>query len=215
MSTVTRRLSSATTAEAILTAGILPWRLQVGAPAEEDLKSWGHHSSPATVPDDIMAQADPSVVSFVFSCQVEPAVHQRHACTIHWRPCMLLLGSAWLQHRAGRASAYDHMQAVVAFFLAAELGTGASPQVAGKAIEAEQEPETTVRQRQSAPAATAPAPAPAPRTGRSRLGLGGGGSAAGTPARLAITPRMSAPAASAKVRMRQADADSLQGGLLG
>jgi hypothetical protein len=44
--------------------------LQVGKPAEEDLKSWGHHSSPSTVPDDIMAQADPSIVSFVFSCQV-------------------------------------------------------------------------------------------------------------------------------------------------
>lgn len=42
----------------------------MGAPAEEDLKRWGHHSSPATLPDSIMAQADPDIVSFVFSCQV-------------------------------------------------------------------------------------------------------------------------------------------------
>ena len=57
------------------TRRLITWpALQVGKPAEEDLKSWGHHSSPSTVPDDIMAQADPSVVSFVFSCQVRKPV---------------------------------------------------------------------------------------------------------------------------------------------
>ena len=46
---------------------------QVGAPAEEDLKHWGHHSDASTLPDAIMRSvgADlPGVISFVFSNQV-------------------------------------------------------------------------------------------------------------------------------------------------
>ncbi|KAK9808913.1 hypothetical protein WJX72_006358 [[Myrmecia] bisecta] len=46
-------------------------RAQVGAPAEEDLKSWGQHSSTATVPDAVMQHIGDEQVSFVFSCQVE------------------------------------------------------------------------------------------------------------------------------------------------
>ncbi|KAK9804116.1 hypothetical protein WJX73_000321 [Symbiochloris irregularis] len=46
---------------------------QVGAPAEEDLKSWGHHADAATIPDSIMRSIGaelPGVISFVFSNQV-------------------------------------------------------------------------------------------------------------------------------------------------
>ena len=46
---------------------------QVGAPAEEDLQSWGQHSCTETVPDDVMRYIGrqlPGAVSFVFSCQV-------------------------------------------------------------------------------------------------------------------------------------------------
>lgn len=57
---------------------------QVGKPAEEDLKRWGHHSSPSTVPDDIMAQADPDVISFVFSCQVCNPRLQTATCSNPW-----------------------------------------------------------------------------------------------------------------------------------
>ncbi|CAL8470234.1 g9776 [Coccomyxa elongata] len=45
---------------------------QVGAPAEEDLKSWGQHTSTSTVPDSIMrtiGQELPGQVSFVFTCK--------------------------------------------------------------------------------------------------------------------------------------------------
>ena len=46
---------------------------QVSKPAEEDLASWGHHASGATVPDKVMhlVQAEhPSIISFVFTNQV-------------------------------------------------------------------------------------------------------------------------------------------------
>ena len=46
--------------------------MQVGKPTEEDLRNWGHHGSPSTVPDAIMQHIEashPGVVSFVFSCQ--------------------------------------------------------------------------------------------------------------------------------------------------
>ena len=49
--------------------------LQVGAPAEEDLKSWGQHTSTSTVPDSIMrtiGQELPGQVSFVFTCKACP-----------------------------------------------------------------------------------------------------------------------------------------------
>ncbi|KAK9834193.1 hypothetical protein WJX81_007238 [Elliptochloris bilobata] len=56
-------------------------RAQVGAPAEEDLQSWGQHSSTETVPDEVMRYIGcqlPGVVSFVFSCQVDgkPLEHE-------------------------------------------------------------------------------------------------------------------------------------------
>ena len=47
--------------------------LQIGAPAEEDLRSWGQHSATATVPDEVMRAIGaelPGVVSFVFTCKV-------------------------------------------------------------------------------------------------------------------------------------------------
>lgn len=44
--------------------------LQVGNPAEEDLKNWGHHTSTATVPDPIMQRMAADPVTFVFSCEV-------------------------------------------------------------------------------------------------------------------------------------------------
>ncbi|KAK9916056.1 hypothetical protein WJX75_007902 [Coccomyxa subellipsoidea] len=46
---------------------------EIGAPAEEDLKSWGQHTSTSTVPDAMMrtiGQQLPDQVSFVFSCKV-------------------------------------------------------------------------------------------------------------------------------------------------
>ena len=45
---------------------------QIGSPAEEDLKSWGQHTSTSTVPDAMMrtiGQQLPDQVSFVFSCK--------------------------------------------------------------------------------------------------------------------------------------------------
>lgn len=47
--------------------------LQTGAPAEEDLKSWGHHTHPATLPDAIMRSIGaelPGIISFVFTNEV-------------------------------------------------------------------------------------------------------------------------------------------------
>ena len=67
---------------------------QVGKPAEEDLASWGHHASGATVPDKVMhlVQAEhPSIISFVFTNQVRPcptaithlaAVSHPGSCTV-------------------------------------------------------------------------------------------------------------------------------------
>jgi len=52
----------------------------VGAPAEEDLKNWGHHSTLATVPDAVMQKAAGDSVSFVFTCQVR---HWTTPPTIH------------------------------------------------------------------------------------------------------------------------------------
>lgn len=49
--------------------------MQVDAPAEEDLKSWGQHSSTGSVPDAVMRSIGaelPGLVSFVFSCKVPP-----------------------------------------------------------------------------------------------------------------------------------------------
>lgn len=46
--------------------------MQVGAPAEEDLKNWGHHPDVLTVPDDIMQKSAADDVTFIFSCQVWP-----------------------------------------------------------------------------------------------------------------------------------------------
>lgn len=44
---------------------------QVGKPKEEDLKSWGHHSDAATVPDAVLQLAAGEEVTFVFSCQID------------------------------------------------------------------------------------------------------------------------------------------------
>ena len=52
---------------------ITPVAVQVGKPAEEDLASWGHHTSGSTVPDRIMQlvhSEHPTAVSFVFTNQV-------------------------------------------------------------------------------------------------------------------------------------------------
>ncbi|CAH1426001.1 unnamed protein product [Lactuca virosa] len=43
---------------------------QVGTPLEEDLASWGHHSSPNTVPDTIFQAAAGDEVTFVFTNQI-------------------------------------------------------------------------------------------------------------------------------------------------
>lgn len=46
---------------------------QDGAPAEEDLQSWGQHGSTDTVPDRVMQTIGlelPERVSFVFACKV-------------------------------------------------------------------------------------------------------------------------------------------------
>jgi hypothetical protein len=52
--------------------------MQVGAPAEEDLRLWGHHSNTATVPDEILRKIGaehPDRISFVFTCQVTTQNH--------------------------------------------------------------------------------------------------------------------------------------------
>jgi hypothetical protein len=41
----------------------------MGAPAEDELVSWGHHRDVGTVPDAVMQRMDPGIVSFVFSCK--------------------------------------------------------------------------------------------------------------------------------------------------
>jgi len=46
-------------------------KTQSGAPKEEDLEAWGHHSNPQTVPDDLMRLVGSPDVTFVFSCKVE------------------------------------------------------------------------------------------------------------------------------------------------
>ncbi|KVH93280.1 Helicase, C-terminal [Cynara cardunculus var. scolymus] len=43
---------------------------QVGTPLEEDLASWGHHSSPSTVPDTIFQASAGDEVTFVFTNQI-------------------------------------------------------------------------------------------------------------------------------------------------
>ncbi|MED6217763.1 DNA-dependent ATPase protein rad54 [Stylosanthes scabra] len=43
---------------------------QVGTPLEEDLRSWGHHFSPASVPDAILQASAGDEVTFVFTNQV-------------------------------------------------------------------------------------------------------------------------------------------------
>lgn len=51
--------------------------LQDGAPAEEDLKSWGHHSATSTVPDSIMrtiGEELPGQVSFIFTCKASDSL---------------------------------------------------------------------------------------------------------------------------------------------
>jgi hypothetical protein len=45
--------------------------LQVGKPGEEQLRLWGHHSTTATVPDQVMQQIGDEHISFVFSLQVD------------------------------------------------------------------------------------------------------------------------------------------------
>ncbi|RHY83979.1 hypothetical protein DYB35_001764 [Aphanomyces astaci] len=54
---------------------------QLNMPAEEDLNNWSHHYSYATVDDEIMqeAQANQSLVSFVFSCRVDWELFQVRA----------------------------------------------------------------------------------------------------------------------------------------
>ncbi|XP_058778584.1 protein CHROMATIN REMODELING 25-like [Vicia villosa] len=44
---------------------------QVGNPLEEDLSSWGHHFSPASVPDGILQASAGDEVTFVFTNQVD------------------------------------------------------------------------------------------------------------------------------------------------
>lgn len=44
---------------------------QIGAPLEEDLGSWGHHSLPTTVPDEILQASAGDEVTFVFTNQVD------------------------------------------------------------------------------------------------------------------------------------------------
>ena len=51
----------------------MQWLAQDGAPAEEDLQSWGQHSSTDTVPDRVMQIIGaelPGQISFVFACKV-------------------------------------------------------------------------------------------------------------------------------------------------
>lgn len=47
------------------------WERQIGAPLEEDLKNWAHHSGTNTVPDLILQAAAGDEVSFVFTCQID------------------------------------------------------------------------------------------------------------------------------------------------
>ncbi|KAK3286246.1 DNA-dependent ATPase protein rad54 [Cymbomonas tetramitiformis] len=44
---------------------------QVGAPADEALKQWGHHFTLDTVPDPVLQQVGKSEVTFVFTCEVD------------------------------------------------------------------------------------------------------------------------------------------------
>ncbi|KAG1342243.1 putative DNA repair and recombination protein RAD54 [Cocos nucifera] len=44
---------------------------QLGAPSEEDLGSWGHHSDPMTVPDAILQSSAGDEITFVFTNQVD------------------------------------------------------------------------------------------------------------------------------------------------
>lgn len=48
--------------------------VQVGKPAEEDLRNWGHHTSVHSVPDPVMQAVGQQHVTFVFSCQVGPSM---------------------------------------------------------------------------------------------------------------------------------------------
>eukprot|EP00898_Chlorokybus_atmophyticus_P001537 jgi/Chlat1/2384/Chrsp17S02818 len=47
-----------------------PCELQVGTPAEEDLKDWAHHAEAATVPDSITQRIGDEHIGFVFTCQI-------------------------------------------------------------------------------------------------------------------------------------------------
>ncbi|KAL5982445.1 DNA-dependent ATPase protein rad54 [Asimina triloba] len=44
---------------------------QLGTPLEEDLASWGHHASPASVPDAILQASAGDEITFVFTNQVD------------------------------------------------------------------------------------------------------------------------------------------------
>ena len=59
--------------------------VQVGKPAEEDLRNWGHHTSVHSVPDPVMQAVGQQHVTFIFSCQVGPFMHFKcistRACT--------------------------------------------------------------------------------------------------------------------------------------
>lgn len=45
-------------------------KYQAETPAEEDLKSWGHHSDVSSVPDQVVQRLGNNHISFVFSCKV-------------------------------------------------------------------------------------------------------------------------------------------------
>ena len=59
-----------TSAEMVSHRGMI-LKQQEGKPKEEDLASWGHHSNPTTVPDEVMKLSGGDDVTFVFSCQVD------------------------------------------------------------------------------------------------------------------------------------------------
>ena len=75
----------------LVSPGFCGVSMQVGAPAEEDLKSWGHHSEPTTIPDSIMRSIGtqlPGTISFVFSNQVSIRTCQAaHECPCGSPPC--------------------------------------------------------------------------------------------------------------------------------
>ncbi|KAL4440282.1 hypothetical protein ABPG75_003283 [Micractinium tetrahymenae] len=46
-------------------------KLQVGKPGEEQLRLWGHHTSTATVPDQVLQKIGDEHISFVFTLEVD------------------------------------------------------------------------------------------------------------------------------------------------